>query len=295
MWANWNGEILPIEQVKVSVLDRAFLFGDAVYEALRVYSGRPWLCREHMERLDRSLRELRITCDVDLVHRRMLETLKHSKVQEGLIYIQITRGEAERTHAFPKTPTTPNQLIYVKELGGDPHAHHRDTGVACVTYPDIRWERRDIKSVNLLGNCLANQYAVEQGCYEAILVEPGGFISEGSHTSVFAVKSGKLLTAPCGHHILPGITRSLVLRLAKTASIEVEEKAVRKQDLYEVDELFLTGTTTEVLAITKVDDKPIGNGLPGPITKRLQETYLESVRSWLETSPESLTDSGEHR
>lgn len=286
MWANWNGEILPLEQVRVSVLDRAFLFGDAVYEALRIYNGRLWLCGPHLERLKRSLAELRIPCDADRVHQRMVETLEHSKVREGLMYLQITRGEAARTHYFPKTPPVPNELIYVKEFDGDPHADHRESGVACVTYPDIRWERRDIKSVNLLGNCLASQYAVEQGCFEAILVEPSGHISEGSHTSVFAVKQGKVLTAPKGHHILPGITRGLVLQLAKTASIEVEERAVLKDDLDNIDELFLTGTTTEVLAITKVDGKPVGDGKPGPVTQRLQETYLETLKHWLENTPQ---------
>lgn len=283
MWANWNGEIQPIEQVKVSVLDRAFLFGDAVYEALRVYSGRLWLCEEHLQRLERSLAELRIPCDLERLHQRMLQILEHSKVQEGLMYIQITRGEAPRTHYFPPVAPTPNELIYVKEFDGDPHAAHRDAGVACATYPDIRWARRDIKSVNLLGNCLACQYAIEQGCYEAILVEPDGNISEGSHTSVFGVVGGKVLTAPKGHHILPGITRDLVLRLAAKASIPVEERAVRKDDLDSIDELFLTGTTTEVLAITKVDGKPIGIGVPGPVTQRLQETYLETLQQWLQT------------
>ena len=279
--ANWNGTETPLDQVRVSVLDRSFLFGDAVYEALRCYDGRAWLLREHMDRLDRSLRELRIACDVARVERRLLETLAHSGARDALVYLQITRGEAPRTHFFPRQPTTPNELIWVSDLGGDPHAGRRATGVRCVTFADLRWERRDIKSVNLLRNVLASQAAVERDCYEAILIEPSGLISEASHNSVFAVKSGALLTAPISHHILPGITRGLVLKLAKRAGIPITEQHFRHADLAGVDELFLTGTTTEVLGVVAVDDQPVGTGAVGPVTQLLQRTYQAAVQDWL--------------
>jgi D-alanine transaminase len=272
---------MPLDQVRVSVLDRAFLFGDAVYEALRVYRGRLWLCREHMERLARSLAEIRIACDIDRLERRMLETRAHSAVAEGLIYIQVTRGEAPRSHRFPNPPAVPNELIYVADLGGDPHAAVRESGVAVITHPDNRWERRDIKSVNLLGNCLASQAAAEAGCYEAILVEPDGKISEATHNSVFAVKDGTLLTAPKSHHILPGITRDLVLALCRKSHTAVAEAAFHKEDLATIDELFLTGTTTEVLAVTKVDGRCVGNGKPGPVTVRLAAAYRAAIDAWL--------------
>ena len=281
--ANWNGQEMPLDQVRVSVLDRAFLFGDAVYEALRVYRGRPWLCPEHMERLERSLREIRITCDVGRLERRMWQTLEHSGALDAVIYIQVTRGVAPRTHHFPKQPTEPNELIYVQKLTGSPHAAHRQTGVRALTQPDIRWGRRDIKSVNLLGNCLAQQAANEAGCFEAILVEPDGSISEGTHTSVFAVKDGCLLTAPNSHHILPGITRALVLKLARQTGIPITEHAFRAQDLPTIDELFLTGTTSEVLPIVAVDDRPIGQGTRGPVTAQLQKAYDVAVDEWLTT------------
>lgn len=279
--ANWNGQLLPLAEVRVSVLDRAFLFGDAIYEALQVYAGRVWLLREHMARLRHSLAEIRIRSDVERLEGRMLETLAASQVEHGLVYLQVTRGEAPRQHHFPSPEATPNELIYVTESGPDPYGSLREAGVTAITYPDIRWGRRDIKSVNLLGNCLASQAAIEAGAFEAILVEEGGLVSEGSHTSVFAVRAGRLLTAPNSHHILPGITRGLVLKLAATAGIPVEEHAIRQSDLETVDELFLTGTSTEVLAIVQVDGKGIGSGRPGPITRRLHATYRKAVEDWL--------------
>lgn len=279
--ANWNGEILPLDQVRVSVLDRAFLFGDAIYEALQVHTGKIWLCMEHMQRLRRSLAQLRIPCDVDRLEQRMQETLAKSGTQFGLIYIQVTRGVAPRTHHFPKVPVSPNELIYISDNGPDPYGHLREQGVDAITQPDVRWGRRDIKSVNLLGNVLACEAAVSAGAFEAILIEDSGLVSEGTHTSVFAVRNGSLLTAPNSHHILPGITRGLVLKLAAKAEIPIEEHAIHKDDLFTVDELFLTGTSTEVLGIVNVDSKAIGGGTPGPITKLLHRTYRQAVEDWL--------------
>lgn len=281
MWANWNGTMMPLEEVRVCVLDRAFMFGDAVYEALRLYSGKPWLLNEHAARLKRNLAELRIPCDVARLTERMHQTVEHSGAGDGLVYVQVTRGEGPRTHAFPEN-CTPNELIFVREYDRDPHEAYRDSGVKCVTVADQRWGRCDIKSVNLLANCLASQQARDAGCFEAILIGTDGAVTEGSHTSIFAVdEEGRLLTAPKSRQILPGITRSLVLELARRAQIPVKEQAVRKDDLDRVSELFLTGTTTEVLAITHVDGRPIGSGEPGPISQSLHQTYRQTVREWL--------------
>lgn len=281
--ANWNGTELPLDEVQVPALDRAFLFGDAVYEALRVYGGRPWLCREHFGRLTRSLELMRIDADVAEIEDRMRATLASSGVQNGLIYLQVTRGAAPRTHWFPPETTTPNVLLWVSELDGDPYAALRETGAQVITHEDLRWARRDIKSVNLLGNCLAAQAAREAGCQEAILVSADGRLTEGTHTNLFGVNGGRLLTSPTGHHILPGITRSLVLRLAERAGVPVVEEPLTRDNVYDVDELFLTGTTTEVLAVTMVDGRAIGSG-PGEITRRLANTYHETVREWLATA-----------
>lgn len=278
--ANWNGEFLPLADVRVSVLDRGFLFGDGIYEVLRVYAGRPFLCAEHMRRLRRSIGEVRIDCDAARLEQRMHETLTQSGVQEGIIYIQVTRGSApQRTHRFPDPPVPPNELIYVEELDGDPYAQYRATGARLITVPDVRWGRCDIKSVNLLANCLAAQAAKEAGCVEALLVKPDGTITEGSHTSIFAVRDGRILTTPLGPQILPGITRGLVVRLAEQAGIPLSEGTLRRDDLPSLDEMFLTGTTSEILPVTQVDDERIADGLPGRVTLLLYETYRAAVES----------------
>jgi len=279
-WANWNGVAMPLSDVRVSVLDRGFLFGDGIYEVLRVYDGRPFLLREHMSRLRRSLREIRIDADADRIEQRMHATLRESGVDSGLLYLQVTRGTAPRTHRFPQPPVTPNELIYVDAIPLDPYAAHRE-GARLLTVRDVRWRRCDIKSVNLLANCLAAQTAADAGCLEALLVAEDGTITEGSHTSIFAVQKGRILTSPLGPQILPGITRGLVVRLAARAGIPIVEQSVKHADLPSIDEMFLTGTTSEVLPVTHVDGRAIGSGRPGAVTQQLTATYSEYVREWL--------------
>jgi D-alanine transaminase len=279
--ADWNGEVMPLEDVKVSVLDRAFLFGDGIYEALRVYGGKPFLLREHMDRLRRSLKEVSIDADVDAFEKRSLSLLAKSGVKEGLIYQQVTRGVYSRVHKFPPKGTKPNELVWVKEFTETPFADVRDAGATVVTYPDIRWKRCDIKSLNLLGNCMAAEAAAQAGCQEALLIAEDGSIVEGSHTSAFGVKDGRVWTMPLGPNILPGITRALVLKLANRANIEVIERSLSKSEFDHIDELFLTGTTSEVLPVTKVDGKPVGSGKPGPVTLKLAAEYRKEVEALL--------------
>ncbi len=276
--ANWNGDELPLDQVRVPVLDRSFLFGDAVYEVIRVYDGEPFLLQEHWDRLANSLHELRIRTDVDRLKRRMQATLEHSRISDGLIYIHVSRGTAPgRTHKFPVPPPTPNELIWVRGIDHDPAAALRPTGARAITTPDLRWRRCDIKSVNLLGNILAAQAAEDAGCDEAILVDEHGTITEGSHTSVFGVQGGSVLTAPLEANVLPGITRSLVVRLADRVGVPIREESLHRDRLSELDELFLTGTSIDILPVTTVDGHPIGDGNPGPIAKRLRQAYLDFV------------------
>jgi D-alanine transaminase len=275
--ADWNGEVMPLEDVRVSVLDRAFLFGDGIYEALRVYGGKPFLLREHMERLKRSLKEVSIEADVDAFEKRSLSLLARSGVKEGLIYQQVTRGVYPRIHKFPPKGTKPNELVWVKEFTETPFADVRDAGATVVTYTDIRWKRCDIKSLNLLGNCMAAEAAAQAGAQEALLIADDGSIVEGSHTSAFGVKDGRVWTMPLGPNILPGITRALVLKLANRANIEVIERCLSKTELSHIDELFLTGTTSEVLPVTKVDGKPVGSGKPGPVTLKLVAEYQQEI------------------
>jgi D-alanine transaminase len=275
--ANVNGVRMPLSEVRISASDRGFLFGDAIYEVLRVYNGRPWLADEHFARLARSLAAIRINgIDVVRLRQRMLETIAAGQFREAIVYIQITRGAAPRSHPFP-VGATPLELLYVQEFP-DPYTKARQDGASVITVPDVRWGRCDIKSTNLLANVLAAQTAKEAGCVEALLCSDDGIVSEGTHTSFFGVLDGKVLTAPNSNHILPGITRGLVLRLAQRARIELLEHELRRPDLARVSELFLTGTTSEVLPVVRVDGQPIGDGKPGPITRRLQEAYREAVR-----------------
>jgi D-alanine transaminase len=275
--ANLNGEHMPLSAVRISALDRGFLFGDAVYEVLRIYNGKPWLVDEHFARLGRSLGSIRIHgVDLARLRQRMMETIAAGPFAEAIVYIQITRGAAPRTHTFPGN-VTPLEFLYVQEFR-DPYVQARQEGAAVVTVPDIRWGHCDIKSTNLLANVLAAQTAKEAGCVEALLCSDEGIVSEGTHTSFFGVLDGKVLTAPNSNHILPGITRGLVLRLAQRARIDLHEHELRRPDLTRVSELFLTGTTSEVLPVVRVDGQPIADGKPGPVTRRFQQAYREAVR-----------------
>lgn len=279
--ANINGESMPLADAKVSALDRGFLFGDAVYEVLRIYRGKPWLMDEHMARLVRSLEAIRIRgIDLERLRRRALDTIAAGPFREAIIYIQVTRGAAPRTHKFPAQATA-LEFLYVQEFQ-DPYVEARKSGAAVITQPDVRWDRCDIKSTNLLGNVLAMQAATEANCMEALLVLPDGTLTEGTHTSFFGVLNGALLTAPNSHDILPGITRGLILRLAARAQIPVQEHVLMRSDLDRVSELFLTGTTSEVMPVVKVDQKQIGDGKPGPVTRRLQEAYQQAVLEYIE-------------
>jgi D-alanine transaminase len=214
--------------------------------------------------------------DIARLRQRMQETIAAGPFKEATVYIQITRGAAPRSHGFPAN-AVPLEFLFVQEFG-DPYAQARQDGAAVITVPDIRWGRCDIKSTNLLANVLAAQAAKEAGCTEALLCSDDGIVSEGTHTSFFGVLDGKVLTAPNSNHILPGITRGLILRLAQRAKIELHEHELRRSDLARVSELFLTGTTSEVLPVVRVDNQPIAEGKPGPITRRLQDAYRDAVR-----------------
>jgi D-alanine transaminase len=281
--ANVNGEVLPLAEVRISPLDRGFLFGDAIYEVLRVYAGKAFLADEHFERLKNSLAAIRLGgIDLGRMRRRMDDTLARSGVRDGIVYIQVTRGAAPRKHAFPKD-ATPLELLWVQEFA-DPYLAQRQTGIRVITQPDVRWKRCDIKTTNLLGNILAMQSAVDAGCVEALLYHEDGTLIEGTHTNLFGVVGGKLCTAPLAGSILAGCTRALVVGLASRAGIPFEERSLNRERLGEVAELFVSGTTSEVLPVAKVDDRDVGAGVPGPITRRLQGLYAETVAAFMASS-----------
>jgi D-alanine transaminase len=280
--ANLNGELLPLAEARIPALDRGFLFGDGVYEVLRIYQGRPWLEDEHFERLGRSLQAIRIEgIDLRRLRRRMHQTIAAGPFLEATVYIQITRGSAPRAHVFPDSSTS-LEFLFVQEFV-DPYRELRDTGAEVITQPDLRWARCDIKSINLLANVMAAQIAKEAGCKEALLCLPDGTLTEGTHTSLFGVINGILVTAKNSPAILPGMTRKLIVGLAANAGIAFREQNLRRDGLVRVAELFLTGTTSEVLPVVKVDGNPIGEGRPGPVTRKLQHAYAEAVAAFLTT------------
>lgn len=263
-----NGRFIPWQDATISIDDRGFQFGDAVYEVIRTYRGTPFQLEAHVARLDRSARELLIPQPYSKAQwmQWIQHGLSHAGYQEAKIYIQITRGVAPREHSFP-SQSRPTIVMTIRELQGLP-SDIRRTGVAACTREDLRWGRCDIKSVNLLANVLAREEARKAGVFETIFVRDG-LVMEGALSNVMAVRDGVVMTAPEGPRILSGVTRAVVLDLAKNADIPIEERFVPLDGLYAADEVFLTGTTLEVLGVVQIDGKTIGFGQPGPITKTL--------------------------
>lgn len=276
--ANLNGVLLPLSEVMIPALDRGFLFGDAVYEAMHIVDGKPLFMDRHIARLERSLRELRIgPIDLSRLQRRIEETISAGTFIEAFVYIQITRGAAPtRSHAFPPAGTVPTEFLFVESFA-DPYRELRQTGASAITHTDLRWHRCDVKSTNLLGNVLAFQACKEQGAYEALLVRPDGTITEGTRTSLFGVVNGTLRTGPLSGEILPGITRQVVLELVDELKLPLELRHLTVAELPQTTELFLTGTTSEVLPIVRLDGKAVGTGTPGPMTKSLQQAFAAKL------------------
>jgi D-alanine transaminase len=265
-----NGEFLPRERATLSVDDRGFIFGDGIYEVTRVVNGRLFEADRHMRRLLYGLRgigiDARLTPEeiIDIHYRLIRENELTSG--EGTVYLQITRGAAPRTHYFPPAATLPT--VFLSTSPFTPNKAQREQGATAVTYPDIRWSRCDLKTVNLLGAVLAKQSAVAAGSLEAVFIR-NGVITEGSHTNVFGVIEGELRTYPRSNYILPGITRDVVLELAVEEGVNVREAPIFQQEIGRLDELFVTGTTSDVTPIVQLDGRPIGSGKPGPITRAL--------------------------
>jgi D-alanine transaminase len=275
--ANWNGEEMPLSEVRVPATDRAFLFGDGVYEAIRVYAGLPWLLEEHFIRFETSLRETQIACDLNRLKQRLLVTLEHASAESALIYIQVTRGAAERTHRFPAPLPAPNELIYVQAIPPDKYERVRECGVAAVTAEDIRWHRCDIKSLNLLPNCLAQEAAKRAGAEEAIFVDNNGYVTEGTHTNVFGLRNRVLYTAPLSHRILAGITRAWLVKETPRFGLEIRQEPISLVEMTRMSEIFLTGTTAEILGVRSVDGIQIGQGRAGEVTSELFRRYREHI------------------
>lgn len=281
MWVYLNGEIRLKDEISISPEDRGFLFADGAYEVILSHDGRLFRAADHLERLRRSLRELKIQepnlLELREVCRRLIEE-NDLDTGEATVYIQITRGIAARKHSFPPRNTVPT--AYASASPFSPPEKEWADGVKVILVPDIRWARCDIKSVSLLPNVLASQQALEAGAKEAVFVRDGA-VTEGAHTSFAAVFGGKLITHPLSHYILPGITRQVVLELCRRMEIPVREYPIQSEDLLMADECMILGTTTEVMPVVQVDDQKIGDGTPGPVTRRLQAGLRELVHSYI--------------
>jgi D-alanine transaminase len=271
-----NGRFMPLADAMVSIEDRGFQFGDGVYEVVRTYRGRPFELDSHLTRLDRSAQALDLPQPYPHQQWRqfILEGVRQAAYPEVKIYLQITRGVAPRDHAYA-SDLVPTVVMTVRELR-PLNLSVQAAGVDAMTIEDIRWGRCDIKSVNLLANVLARQQVKQAQMFEAILVKDGE-VTEGAVSNVMVVRNGTLITAPEGPRILSGVTRAVVLQLARQEGLPVQERYVARQELYDAAEVFLTGTTVEVLGVVRIDGKTIGGGKPGPLTQRLARKFVEQI------------------
>ncbi|MEX0685351.1 MAG: aminotransferase class IV [Balneolales bacterium] len=268
-----NGEFVKKADAKVSVDDRGFVFGDGIYEVIRVVDGHLFLPDPHMKRLAIGLDGLaiRITGSMlDSIIPIAEELIEKNELTSGhaTIYLQITRGHAVRTHEFP--PIDTKVTIYMSAAAFTPNLGIQEQGVAAITMADIRWTRCDLKTVNLLPNVLAKQRALDAGVFTAIFIRDGA-VTEGQNSNIFGVKNGVLRTYPLTNYILPGITRALVLEMADKEDIPIDQSPILESELMEMDELFLSGTTTDIQPIVTINRSSLGTGLRGEVTERFQE------------------------
>ena len=277
MLVYFNGNIVSHEEVKVSPFDRAFLFSDGVYEALRTYNGKLFRLDDHIKRLKYSLKELDLAFDdFDLIQHISYKLAEMNNIKNDYsVYLQISRGVSfPRTHHYEDN-LSPNVFAYVKPIMDN--SKEINEGVKVILEKDLRWLRCDIKSTSLLPAVMANQKAFKSGAYEAVFYRDD-FITEGSHTNFFAVKNNKVFTAPLSNYILDGITRKIVLELCKENKIDFIEKYIKVKRLKTFDEFFVTGTTTEITPVVRIDDWFVKEGKPGEITSKIQKLFFKRLK-----------------
>lgn len=276
-----NGDFVPADEAKLSIFDRAFFFGDAVYEVSTVLGGKMVDNASHLARLERSLSELSIAPPVPLEDIPSIQRtlIARNTLEEGTVYLQISRGAADRDFAFPDV-ATPSLVMFTqaKSILASPAAAR---GISIITLADIRWKRRDIKTVNLLAPVLAKQAAKEAGADDAWMVEDG-FITEGSSNNAFILSAqNTIVTRHLGNEILHGITRKAVLAIAKREGIAVEERAFTLEEARGAKEAFITSASTFVMPVVSIDGQPVGDGAPGPLTLKLREQYTAFAKASL--------------
>ncbi len=284
----WNGKLVEEDQVRVSYRDRGYYFGDGIYEVFRLYNGILFEKEAHLDRLYNSLREIKIELpwSREQLSGMMDELAATLGQQDGILYIQFTRGEAKRAHIFPEVCEAV-MLGYCEPLVRP--ADSIENGIEAITLEDIRWLRCHIKSLNLLANTLAKQEAVEAGAKEAILIRSDDTVTECTASNLLIVKDGVIYTHPNGNLILDGITKQVVKRLAHQLDIPYVEQAFGKQQLLDADEVFLTSTTMEATPIISIDGRPVGTGTPGVVTRRLQVAYVELVEQLVRQRSSSVS------
>ena len=272
-----NGDYLPEEEGKVSIFDRGFLFADGVYEVTAVVGGKLIDYAPHMERLERSLKEIAMAWPCTKAELRAMheELIRRNAVKQGWVYMQITRGAADRDFKFPKAVgSSLVAFTQVKDIIDNPDAV---TGVKVISVPDVRWARRDIKSVMLLAPVLGKQAAYEAGAFEAWMIEDG-HVTEGTSSNAYIVKDGRVITCPLSNRILAGVTRRSLFRLAAESGVIIEERRFTLSEAYESDEAFLTSASNFVLPIVEIDGNRIGGGQPGPVARRLRALFIEMAK-----------------
>jgi D-alanine transaminase len=276
-----NGSFVPLSEAKVSILDRGFLFADGIYEVSAVLDGKLVDNASHLARLERSVGEiaLKLPETVERITEIQKELIARNRLVDGLVYLEVTRGaDAGRDFAFPKGDVRPTLIMFtaVKDIIGAPQAK---SGISVITVPDIRWARRDIKSVALLAQVLAKQAAAEAGAGEAWMIEDG-LVTEGGSSSAFILtQDDVLVTRQNGSEILPGCTRKAVVKLAEERQLRVEERAFSVDEALRAKEAFITSATVFVQAVVSIDGKKVGAGKPGPVTSRLREIYVDFART----------------
>ena len=264
-------KIVPLAELEPVYNDRGTYFGDGVYEVLRSYNGKIFALEEHLQRLAGSLSEIKIAnVDIDQIRSRIIKAFDAAGISNAKIYFHITRGSALRSHTWT-ADLKPNFFLTITELSADTKG--KSKGIAVSTYPDLRWKRCDIKSLNLLANVLARQDAEQKGCVEAIFVDDSDLITEGAGSAFFAVLGQTLQTAPLTANILPSVTRKFVIEAGKNIGLEIVEKSLTLQQGRSADELFIAVSTKDIVPVVKIDEKVIGDGKPGRYTKLLMQEF----------------------
>jgi len=275
----FNGKFIPKDEVRISPDDRGFLFADGVYEVIRWYDGFFYDINSHLTRLKRSLRELRINWpEADSFPTIAGKLLNFNKLEDqpAMVYLQVTRGQARRSHSFP-SPEVPI-TSYAYSWGFSPDITSIETGIKVMLKEDIRWSRCDIKSVSLLPNTMSFQEACENGLKECIFVRNGN-ITEGSHSNIFFVSNGTLFTHPESNHILSGVTRKNILRIAQECGIKIREEAMQENRIRFVQEAFITNTSAEVTPVIELGGNTLGDGVPGPVTKIIRKEFYDEIKA----------------